>query len=98
MHVAKVDTVTPWRAIGLCGRIKIYPLTDGRVPARLPRVKREPAIVGNNRIDSIAAPTIAAATSGVIDSALTPVWVITTMMVSDGTADESAKGQQLHGV
>jgi hypothetical protein len=57
------------------------------------RDKREPAIVGNNRIDSIEAPIIAAAKSGVIDFAFTPVWVITTMMVSDGTAEENANGR-----
>ena len=61
---------------------------------RLVRDKSEPAIVGNNRIDSIAAAIIAAATSGVIDLSRTPVWAITTMMVSDGTAEENAKGNR----
>lgn len=80
-------------------RLKINSASSQAIPdfcaaVRLARDKSEPAIVGNNSIDSIAAPIIAAATSGVIDLALTPVWAITTMMVSDGTAEENAKGNR----
>ena len=57
------------------------------------RDKRALAIVGNNRTDSIAAPTIAAATSGFINFARIAIWVITTMIVRDGTAEDSANGR-----
>ncbi|MEJ8824858.1 hypothetical protein WKW80_22975 [Variovorax humicola] len=51
-----------------------------------------PAIVGNSSTHSSAAPIMAAVTSALIAPVRVPISLMTTMVDSDGTAEDSAKG------